>query len=69
MHSGSCIAMALDPVPMKKCPISNAVLDAIKRSLNTAIREGLCVWTGLRFAICFLCRISEWAFKDTYSVK
>ena len=62
-------AMALDPVPRKKCPISNAVLDTIKQSLNTATREGLCVWTGIRFAICFLCRISEWAFKDRYSVR
>ena len=62
-------AMALDPVSRKKCPISNAVLAAIKSSLNTVTREGLCVWTGIRFAICFLCRISEWAFKDQYSVK
>ena len=29
----------------------------------------MCVWIGLRFAICFLCHISEWAFKDKYSVK
>ena len=29
----------------------------------------MCAWTSIRFAIWFLCRISEWAFKDQYSVK
>ena len=62
-------ACALDEPAKQKLPITNTTLKALRRKLDLSKRPQFCFWTGIRFAITFLCRISEWAFDDKYSVK
>ena len=42
---------------------------ALKNSLDLETREGLTLWSGLRFAIAFLCRISEWAANEKHTLQ
>ena len=44
-------------------------LAALRDKLDLQTRPGFTFWTGIRFAIAFLCRISEWTFDDLYTVK
>ena len=62
-------AVALDTPSEQKIPITNTTLAFLKSALDTHSRSGSTLWTGVRFAIAFLCRISEWAWNDKYSVK
>ena len=57
-------AMASDEPAKSKVPLTERQMSALKGSLYVETREGFCLWTGLRFAIAFLCRISEWAVNE-----
>jgi integrase len=62
-------AVALDEPQKQKIPVTNTTLQALRRTLNLNTRPGFTFWTAVRFAISFLCRISEYAFNDKYTVK
>ena len=62
-------ACALDEPPKQKIPVTNTTLAALRDKLDLQTRPGFTFWTGIRFAIAFFCRISEWAFDDLYTVK
>ena len=62
-------ACALDEPTKQKIPVTNTTLNALRDKLDLTTRPGFTFWTGIRFAIAFLCRISEWAFDDLYTVK
>jgi site-specific DNA-cytosine methylase/integrase len=62
-------ACALDEPSKQKIPVTNTTLAALRDKLDLQTRPGFTFWTGIRFAIAFLCRISEWAFDDLYTVK
>ena len=53
---------------LPKVPITQKRMDALKEELNMDDRPAFPFWTGLRHAICFLCRISEWANGGKHSV-
>jgi hypothetical protein len=56
--------MKADEPAKSKVPLTNKQMLALKNSLDLETREGLTLWSGLRFAIAFLCRISEWAVNE-----
>ena len=58
-------AMASDEPAKSKVPLTERQMSALKGSLDLETREGFCLWTGLRFAIAFLCRVSEWAVNGS----
>ena len=61
-------AMAnVDPAK-SKVPLTERQMLALRNSLDLETREGFCLWTGLRFAIAFLCRISEWAVNEKHTL-
>ena len=62
-------AVALDEPQKPKIPLTNETLSALKSKLNLHERKGFTTWVGMRFAIAFLCRISEWAVKDKHTLK
>ena len=61
-------AMASDEPAKSKVPLTERQMSALKGSLDLETREGFCLWTGLRFAIAFLCRISEWAVNEKHTL-
>jgi hypothetical protein len=61
-------AIVTDAPTTSKVPLTNRQMEALKNSLNLETREGFCLWTALRFAIAFLCRISEWAVKKKHTL-
>ena len=62
-------ACALDEPSKQKIPMAKTPLAALRDKLDLQTQPGFTFWTGIRFAIAFLCRISEWAFDDLYTVK
>jgi site-specific DNA-cytosine methylase len=62
-------AMARDKPAIPKVPITQRQMDALEEMLNLKQRSAYTFWIGLRFAICFLCRISEWAMGEKHTVK
>ena len=62
-------AVALDEPQKQKIPITNTTLQALCRTLSLSTRPGFAFWIVVRFAISFLCRISEYAFNDKYTIK
>ena len=63
------LAMKADAPAKSKIPLTNRQLLALKNSLNLETREGFTLWTALRFAIAFLCRISEWAVNEKHTLQ
>ena len=61
-------AMAKDEPQKPKVPITNETLVQLRRKLNLAQRPAFVFWTAVRFAIAFLCRISEYAVKDKHTL-
>jgi hypothetical protein len=61
-------AMANDDPSKSKVPLTERQMLALRNSLDLGTREGFCLWTGLRFAIAFLCRISEWAVNEKHTL-
>ena len=62
-------ACALDEPSKQKIPVTNTTLAALRDKLDLQTRPHFTFWTGIRFAIAFFCRISEWTFDDLYTVK
>ena len=62
-------AVARDEPQKPKVPLTNETLSAVESKLNLRERKGFTTWVGIRFAIAFLCRISEWAVKDKHTLK
>ena len=62
-------AIARDKPAIPKVPITQRQMDALKEMLNLEQRSAYTFWIGLRFAICFLCRISEWAMGEKHTMK
>ena len=60
---------ALDDPSMLKVPVINSTLKEIRRNLQLHKRPDFVLWVGLRFAIAYLCRISEWAVNDKHTVR
>jgi hypothetical protein len=54
---------------LPKVPIAQKQLDALRETLNLDDRPAFAFWVGIRFAIVFFCRISEWARGGKHSVK
>ena len=61
-------AIARDEPQQPKIPITNETLVQLRRKLDITHRPAFVLWTGIRFAIAFLCRISEWAVKDKHTL-
>ena len=61
--------VALDEPQKPKVPLTNETLSAVEGKLNLRERKGFTTWVGIRFAISFRCRISEWAVKDKHTLK
>lgn len=61
-------AIAKDKPSLPTVPIAQKQMDALKEELNLDDRPAFTFWTGRRYAICFLCRISEWAKGGKHSV-
>jgi hypothetical protein len=59
----------LDGPPQPKIPLTDSTLGRIADALDFSKRESLVVWTGIRIAIAFLCRISEWGFNEKHSIR
>ena len=62
-------ALAKDNPALPKVPIAQKQLDALKEMLNLEDRPAFAFWVGIRFAIVFFCRISEWERGGKHSVK
>ena len=62
-------AMAKDKPSVPKVPITQKQMAALKSKLNLNERSSFTFWAGLRFAICFLCRISEWAKGEKHTLR
>ena len=62
-------AIALDEPQKPKIPLTNETLRTLRSKLNLHERKGFTTWVGIRFAIAFLCRVSEWAVKDKHTLK
>jgi len=60
---------ALDGPPQPKIPVTDSTLGKIADMLDFSRRESLVMWTGIRVAIAFLCRISEWSFGGKHALK
>jgi hypothetical protein len=61
-------AVALDAPQEPKIPVTNTTLAALRAKLDISQRPAFVLWAGIRFAIAFLCRISEWAVNDKHTV-
>lgn len=61
-------AVAKDEPQRPKIPISNETLVILRKKLNLHQRPAFVLWTGIRFAITFLCRVSEWAVQDKHTL-
>ncbi len=59
----------LDGPPQPKIHVTDSTLKRIRDGLDFSKRESLVVWTRLRVALAFLCRISEWGFREKHSLK
>lgn len=62
-------AVSLDEPAQQKVPITNTTLEYLVSAIDLHSRPGFTLWTGIRFAIAFLCRVSEWAWQDKYSIR
>ena len=60
-------ATKADAPAKSKVPLTNRQMLALKNTLDLETREGFSFRTGLRFAIAFLCRISEWGINEKHS--
>ena len=60
---------ALDDPSLPKVPVTNSTLKEIRRNLQLHRRPDFVLWVGIRFAIAYLCRISEWAINDKHTVR
>ena len=60
---------ALDEPSLPKVPVTNSTLREIRRNLQLDRRPDFTLWIGIRFAIAYLCRISEWAVNDKHTVR
>ena len=63
-------AIALDAPQEPKMPTTNTTLAAPRAKLDISQRPAfvLALWAGIRVAIAFLCRISEWAVNDKHTL-
>lgn len=61
-------AIKRDAPSKSKMPITDRQMEAVKDSLNLSSRQGFTFWTGLRFAIAMLCRVSEWAINEEHTL-
>ena len=61
-------AVALDAPQEPKIPVTNTTLAALRAKLDISNRPAFVLWAGIRFAIAFLCRISEWAVNDKHTI-
>ena len=59
----------LDGPPMPKIPVTDSTLGRIAEQLDFSTRESWVLWTGIRIAIAFLCRISEWGFGGKHALR
>ena len=62
-------AIARDKLAIPKVPITQRQMDALEEMLNLKQRCAYTFWIGLRFAIFFLCKISEWPMGEKHVVK
>ena len=53
----------------RRCHSQNSTLKEIRRNLQLHMRPDFVLWVGIRFAIAYLCRISEWAVNDKNTVR
>ena len=60
---------SLDGPPQPKIPVTDSTLGKVRERLDFSRRESLVLWTGIRVAIAFLCRISEWGFGGKHALK
>jgi hypothetical protein len=59
----------LDGPPQPKIPVTDSTLGRIAEMLDLSRREAMVMWTGIRVAIAFLCRISEWSFGGKHALR
>ena len=60
---------AMDAPSEPKVPVTNATLKFIRKNLQLSRRPDFTLWTCIRFAIAYLCRVSEYAVNDLYTVR
>ena len=61
-------AVALDDPVKPKIPVSNETLQAMRQRLDLSDRKSFVLWIAVRFAITYLCRISEYAVDGAHTV-
>jgi site-specific DNA-cytosine methylase len=61
-------AVALDDPVKPKIPVSNETLQALQQRLSLTDRKGFVLWIAVKFAITYLCRISEYAVDGAHAV-
>ena len=61
-------AVAKDGPVKPKIPVSNETLQALRTRLDLSDRKSFVLWIAIRFAITYLCRISEYAVDGAHTV-